>query len=726
MAPMIVEHDYYEVLGVSNTASLDVVRQNFRRLALERHPDKNKNEPDATAAFQLLAEAFQTIKDPEQRRQYDKIWPIIRDKARREKQPTQRREETADHGTETSAAHREKAAKVREEHLKREREQRYKEQEAEKVRKAAEELQRQKIEKEMADRVREQIRAAREAEKHRTKDEQGESRKAAEAEENKLRDLRKVAENIRKEEEAHMRRMQSREEERQKAAEANSAALKEEARRAQIQQLESQRAAYKRNLFEAEDRLDELSVEIQWLQELDDEDDKWKEKKSGMAHVISAMDPSARAKHKRELQNREARRLERDATRRIRTVQLEKQEIEVQQAFDRLADVKAKIAAAKDLQEEATQKREDVRKERTPYKDQAEKGSDSEKPNKTSAREDDFFGSAKQRRPSESPQFPFEQAKKKAPAREAQTSSPPPQHPSFAKSRRQSTDHTKDTWSSPSGQPKRDPPPRRATFASEPKASSRYTDRARSPARGKGASAQYFSKDEPPSPPPRQSAKKSFAREPHSETRRERSPEPYQSRRDSDLPRRAEPKKASSQYFARARSPSPPLPPAPRSFSYQDAPREEIRRQRSPRRPVRADALPRRATYDSEPRKASSQYSDDRESSSRPHYFARERSPSPTRVRPSPPPMPRDDIPSARDRDSPRERREEYPASSRTFEKRDRRDGRSYDRDDSYDSRHNSYEDDALDIDDIQLLIDGFGELLRRQRRRRAAERGQR
>lgn len=56
MAPAIIEDDYYEILGVSSSASIDAVRQNYRRLALERHPDKNKNEPDATAAFQLVCQ----------------------------------------------------------------------------------------------------------------------------------------------------------------------------------------------------------------------------------------------------------------------------------------------------------------------------------------------------------------------------------------------------------------------------------------------------------------------------------------------------------------------------------------------------------------------------------------------------------------------------------------------------------------------------------------------
>ncbi|CZR60769.1 uncharacterized protein PAC_10665 [Phialocephala subalpina] len=713
MAPVIVEHDYYEILGISNSASIDVAKLNYRRLALERHPDKNKDEPGATAAFQLLAEAFQTIKDPEKRREYDKIWPNIRGKAREGKEYTQQKDATEDHNAEAAAAHRNKAAKAREDRLKRERADRLKEQETEKARKATEELQRQKVEREMADRVREQIRAAREAEKRRAEAEEKSFRNKVEVEADRLREeVRKMEGGTRRGEETQKRRTQAAEAERKKEAEARAVAVKkEEERRAHIQRLESHRAVYERELHEAEDRLDQLSIEIQGLQDLDREDAQWKGKKSGMAHVL---DPSARAEHKREMGNRETRRLERDATRRIKTSQLEKQEKEVQKALGRLGNVNVKIAAAEQLQKEATQRRENIRKERTTHNYQADEDFETEIPNKTSATKDDPFGSAKHRRPPAYPRFSFDQGK--TAAKEAHASSQPPPRPSFAKARRQTTDDTKDTQSPPSGQPKRDPPLRRATFASEPKASTQYP----------GASSRYFSEDEPPSPS--QPQKTSFtAKRQQRETHRARPP--YQSPRDPDPPRRAEPKKASSQYFARSRSPSPsPPPPPPRSFSYQDAPREEIPREKSPRRPVRADAPPRRATYDYEPRKASSQYFDqdrydDGTGGNSSNYYARrDRSPSPIRVRPSHPPPP------VNDRAPPRERRDEYPASSRRYEEGDRRDDRSYDRSDPYyDSRYNSYEDDdAIDTDDIQILLNGFEEMLRRRWRRRAAERGQR
>lgn len=55
MAPVKVNDDYYAVLEISNTATLEIVTKNYRRLALIRHPDKNRNANDSTAVFQLVS-----------------------------------------------------------------------------------------------------------------------------------------------------------------------------------------------------------------------------------------------------------------------------------------------------------------------------------------------------------------------------------------------------------------------------------------------------------------------------------------------------------------------------------------------------------------------------------------------------------------------------------------------------------------------------------------------
>ena len=55
MAPIPTRHDYYAILEVPQTASSDVIRSNYKRLAKAKHPDKNHWNPNATAEFQLVS-----------------------------------------------------------------------------------------------------------------------------------------------------------------------------------------------------------------------------------------------------------------------------------------------------------------------------------------------------------------------------------------------------------------------------------------------------------------------------------------------------------------------------------------------------------------------------------------------------------------------------------------------------------------------------------------------
>ena len=62
--------DYYEVLGVSKSATDQELKSSYRRLALQYHPDKNPS-PDAKTKFQELTHAYSVLIDPQKRYNYD-------------------------------------------------------------------------------------------------------------------------------------------------------------------------------------------------------------------------------------------------------------------------------------------------------------------------------------------------------------------------------------------------------------------------------------------------------------------------------------------------------------------------------------------------------------------------------------------------------------------------------------------------------------------------------
>lgn len=68
--------NYYETLGVSPQASLDLIKKKFRELAKVYHPDTNANDEFAARHFTALQEAYETLSQPARRTKYDFEWKL--------------------------------------------------------------------------------------------------------------------------------------------------------------------------------------------------------------------------------------------------------------------------------------------------------------------------------------------------------------------------------------------------------------------------------------------------------------------------------------------------------------------------------------------------------------------------------------------------------------------------------------------------------------------------
>lgn len=68
-----VEKDFYKTLGVSQEADAKQIKKAYRSLAQKYHPDANPGDPSAEERFKEVSEAYATLSDPEQRKEYDQV-----------------------------------------------------------------------------------------------------------------------------------------------------------------------------------------------------------------------------------------------------------------------------------------------------------------------------------------------------------------------------------------------------------------------------------------------------------------------------------------------------------------------------------------------------------------------------------------------------------------------------------------------------------------------------
>jgi hypothetical protein len=65
--------NYYEILGVSPSATPEEIKKSFRNLALKYHPDKNRNSEESKQKFMKIVEAYEVLSNEQARKNYDDV-----------------------------------------------------------------------------------------------------------------------------------------------------------------------------------------------------------------------------------------------------------------------------------------------------------------------------------------------------------------------------------------------------------------------------------------------------------------------------------------------------------------------------------------------------------------------------------------------------------------------------------------------------------------------------
>lgn len=69
----MAKRDYYEVLGVSKSATPEEIKKAYRKKAIQYHPDKNPDDKEAEEKFKEAAEAYEVLSNPEKKQRYDQF-----------------------------------------------------------------------------------------------------------------------------------------------------------------------------------------------------------------------------------------------------------------------------------------------------------------------------------------------------------------------------------------------------------------------------------------------------------------------------------------------------------------------------------------------------------------------------------------------------------------------------------------------------------------------------
>ena len=69
----MAKRDYYEILGVSKSASADEIKKAYRKVAMQHHPDRNEGDKAAEEKFKEAAEAYEVLSNEDKRARYDRF-----------------------------------------------------------------------------------------------------------------------------------------------------------------------------------------------------------------------------------------------------------------------------------------------------------------------------------------------------------------------------------------------------------------------------------------------------------------------------------------------------------------------------------------------------------------------------------------------------------------------------------------------------------------------------